>query len=100
MKFVVFCFVLSAIVSSTVTIGRMECPPNSSEACEGCCLERTCQRRVVPCRPIRDCIYNPIAVNLCKLVCRCKRGYIKDALSDQCVLPTNCPTIPIISPTD
>uniref|UniRef100_A0A6P7FK07 Trypsin inhibitor-like isoform X1 n=1 Tax=Diabrotica virgifera virgifera TaxID=50390 RepID=A0A6P7FK07_DIAVI len=87
MKFVVFCIVLSTIVSLALTL---ECPVNSREECgSGCCPEITCDRRVVTCTPPRIC--NKLLIFICR--CICDFGYIRDSVSGECVLPRDCPKI-------
>uniref|UniRef100_A0A6P7FCV7 Uncharacterized protein LOC114328752 isoform X2 n=1 Tax=Diabrotica virgifera virgifera TaxID=50390 RepID=A0A6P7FCV7_DIAVI len=84
MKFVVFCIVLSTIVSLALTL---EYPRNSTTDCHPCCPERNCDRRPAACRPSRICS----EVENCK--CRCKEGYLRDNISKRCVLPSDCAKI-------
>ncbi|XP_028133504.2 serine protease inhibitor swm-1-like isoform X2 [Diabrotica virgifera virgifera] len=78
MKFVVFCFVLSAIVSLTVTI---DCPANSTQVCGDCSPQESCSA------PEPVALGGPYHCRLCQ--CRCDKGYLRD--SGRCVLPKDCP---------
>uniref|UniRef100_A0A6P7FC36 Uncharacterized protein LOC114328752 isoform X4 n=1 Tax=Diabrotica virgifera virgifera TaxID=50390 RepID=A0A6P7FC36_DIAVI len=77
MKFVVFCIVLSTIVSLALTL---DCPTNSSQVCGDCSPEGRCIPKPVAWRSSYDC-------RLCH--CRCDKGYLRD--SGRCVLPKDCP---------
>uniref|UniRef100_A0A6P7FKL9 Uncharacterized protein LOC114328752 isoform X3 n=1 Tax=Diabrotica virgifera virgifera TaxID=50390 RepID=A0A6P7FKL9_DIAVI len=80
MKFVVFCIVLSTIVSLALTL---DCPTNSSQVCEDCSPQQSCATKpVVPRRGRFHC-------DLC--TCRCDEGYLIDHSTGRCLLPKDCP---------
>uniref|UniRef100_A0A6P7FCW1 Uncharacterized protein LOC114328752 isoform X6 n=1 Tax=Diabrotica virgifera virgifera TaxID=50390 RepID=A0A6P7FCW1_DIAVI len=74
MKFVVFCIVLSTIVSLALTL---DCASNTTEVCGDCSPEKRCDTIRVQQRTCLVCF------------CRCNKGYLKDG--GRCVLPKDCP---------
>uniref|UniRef100_A0A6P7FK12 Uncharacterized protein LOC114328752 isoform X5 n=1 Tax=Diabrotica virgifera virgifera TaxID=50390 RepID=A0A6P7FK12_DIAVI len=74
MKFVVFCIVLSTIVSLALTL---DCEPNSRIVCADCSPEPHCQPKHAHKRACQICL------------CKCNKGFLRDG--GRCVLPKDCP---------
>ncbi|KAG5887158.1 hypothetical protein JTB14_016852 [Gonioctena quinquepunctata] len=60
------------------------CAENETMGCASCTGEPTCQNPIITLEP-RPCTLE------CKLICACNEGFIRDTLSEKCVLKKNCP---------
>ncbi|XP_028132332.1 cysteine-rich venom protein 1-like [Diabrotica virgifera virgifera] len=93
MKNLVVLIVLSCLSVIAFSAEKIPlCPANSSPGCKPCCPDPSCSNRRPICPLDRPCF--DVRSSLCQSQCRCDPGYLKNS-KGQCVLPCQCPRLPI-----